>query len=70
MNTIEFETELDGKAYLTLPENVASRLPKTGHAKVIVVLEDDLDDVNWRSAAYARFMKEDDPEDAVYDKYL
>jgi len=36
MNMIEFETELDGKTYLTLPEKVASQLPKTGHAKVIV----------------------------------
>lgn len=46
MNMIEFETELDGKTYLTLPEKVASQLPKTGHAKVIVLLEDDPDDVN------------------------
>lgn len=70
MTMIEFETELDGKNYLTLPEKVASQLPKTGHAKIIVLLEGDPDDVNWRSVAYAHFMREDDPEDGVYDKYL
>jgi hypothetical protein len=27
------------------------------------------DDDAWRRAAYEQFMKEDDPQDAVYDSY-
>ena len=62
MNTIEFEAELEGKAYLILPEKVASRLPKSGHAKGIVMLEDDRDEANRRLAAYEQFMKEEAPK--------
>ncbi len=70
MRTIEFETELEGSRVLNVPENVAARLPQTGHAKVIVLLRDDEDDTLWRHAAYAQFMKDDSPEDAVYDRYV
>lgn len=69
MRPIEFETELEGKSFLTIPEEIAARLPKHGHAKVILLLED-ADDAEWRKVSYEQFMKEDPPEDSVYDKYL
>ena len=70
MQTIEFETELNGKKSLSIPDAVASRLPASGKAKVIVFVADDQGDVEWRRAAYEQFLREDSPEDSVYDKYL
>jgi hypothetical protein len=36
MRQIEFDTELQGEPLLTLPQEVAAQLPKSGHAKVIL----------------------------------
>ncbi|MGH7816248.1 MAG: hypothetical protein ACREOR_02565 [Candidatus Binatia bacterium] len=69
MKAVEFETELSGKHDLHIPRDAAAQLPKAGKARVIVLVEEDGDDAQWRKAAYERFMSEDSPEDAVYDKY-
>ncbi len=69
MSAIEFETELHGESALPLPPEVIDRLPKSGRAKVVLLLPDDPDDQEWRRAAYEQFMKDDDSEDAVYDSY-
>jgi hypothetical protein len=65
MNAIEFTTELTGSGALSIPKEIAARLPKTGRARVIVLTEDD--DAEWRSASYEQFLREDPPEDSVYD---
>ncbi len=70
MRSIEFETELENKPFLTVPQEAAAQLPKSGHAKVIVLVTGDTEDTEWRRAAYEQFMKEDSPEDSVYDEYL
>ena len=68
MQTIEFETELRGDDSLDIPQEIASRLPQGGRARVILVFDgDNTDEVNWRRGAYEQFMREDDAEDAVYD---
>ena len=69
MSSIEFETELRGEPTLPLPPEVVAKLPKSGRAKVLVLVEDDLEDDQWRRASYEQFMKDDSPEDAVYDAY-
>lgn len=69
MDTIEFETELRGGRTLALPPEIADRLPKTGRAKVIVVVPDDREDQQWRMAAYEHFLRDDCAEDAIYDTY-
>jgi hypothetical protein len=69
MSSIEFETELRGDRTLTLPPEVAERLPKSGRVMVVVLVPDDQDDQEWRRAAYEHFMKDDAPEDDVYDAY-
>ena len=68
MSTVEFITELNGGQSLAVPPDAADKLPKSGKAKVIVVTGDD-DDEEWRRGAYEQFMRDDAPEDAVYDKY-
>jgi hypothetical protein len=69
MSSIEFETELHGEPILALPPDVVARLPKSGRATVIVHVQDDHEDQEWRKASYEQFMKDDGPDDAVYDAY-
>lgn len=54
---------------LPLPPEVVAQLPKTGRATVVLRIQDDPDDAQWRRAAYEQFMKDDDSEDAVCDSY-
>ncbi|MGH8246253.1 MAG: hypothetical protein ACREUU_07450, partial [Gammaproteobacteria bacterium] len=67
MNAFEFTTELSGGAVLTMPRAIAAQLPKAGRARVIVLTDYDADDAEWRAGAYEQFLREDPPEDAVYD---
>lgn len=69
MRALEFTTELSGKPVLTVPQEIASQLPKSGAARIIVLTADDPDDSEWRKAAYEQFMRDDSAEDAVYDKF-
>ena len=69
MKQIEFYTELQDKPFLAVPQEVAAKLPKSGHAKVILLLPEDAEDEEWLAVAYEQFMREDKPEDSVYDKY-
>jgi hypothetical protein len=69
MHAIEFVTELSSSPVLSVPKEAAAQLPKSGKARVIVLTGDDADDDEWRKASYEQFMREDPPEDSVYDKY-
>jgi hypothetical protein len=68
MAAIEFQTELTGESNLVLPPEVVAQLPKSGRATVVVLVQD-AEDGEWRRAAYEQFMRDDDPQDAVYDRY-
>lgn len=68
MRQIQFDTELQDKAFLTVPPEIAAQLPKSGHVKVTLLLAEDLGDQEWRAAAYEQFMREDSPEDSFYEK--
>jgi hypothetical protein len=68
MRQIEFDTELQDKPFLTLPQEVAAQLPKSDHAKVLLLVSEDVEDGEWQ-AAYEQFMRENSSEDSVYDKY-
>ena len=52
---------------LAIPDDVAAQLPRTGRARIIVLTEEHSDDVDWRAGAYAQFLRDDPPEDAIYD---
>jgi hypothetical protein len=52
-----------------LPPEVIAQLPKTGHARVVLLVESGSSDAEWRLGAYEQFMKDDDPQDAIYDSY-
>jgi len=69
MHAVEFTVDLGPEPILTIPREAAAQLPKAGKARIIVLTADHTDDAEWRLAAYEHFMRDDSPEDAVYDSY-
>ena len=67
MNAIEFTAELSSGEWLHVPAEAAAQLPKDGKLKVIILPVVDVHDSQWRSASYQQFMRDDAPEDAIYD---
>ncbi len=67
MNPVEFTIELTNSALLHIPAEAASRLPKAGRARVIILTDSEGGDTAWQSETYAQFLREDPPEDAIYD---
>ena len=67
MKAVEFTTELTGAAVLSLPVDVAAQLPKAGKARVILLTDGPTGDVEWQRAGYEQFVREDPPEDVVFD---
>ena len=69
MHAVEFTTDLSKQPIVTIPHEIAAQLPKSGRARVIVLTPDDPEDAQWRSGAYEQFVREQSPEDSVYDSY-
>ncbi len=67
MSAVEFTTELNGASVLTVPQDIAAQLPKSGTAKIIILTDGDDDESEWRRAAYEQFLRDDPSEDAIYD---
>jgi hypothetical protein len=69
MQAVEFTTELGEQPVVTIPREIAAQLPKSGHARIIILTGDDPDGSEWRNGAYQQFARDDSPEDSVYDAY-
>lgn len=69
MRAVEFTTELGPEPILAIPQDAAAQLPKTGMARIIVLTSEGIDDPGWQLGAYEQYMRDDAPEDAVYDDY-
>ena len=69
MHAVGFTIELGPEPILTIPQEAAEQLPKTGQARIIVLTVDGAGDAEWRKAAYEQFLRDDPPEDAVYYSY-
>jgi hypothetical protein len=69
MHAVEFTTELSPDRILTIPQEAAAQLPQAGKARIIILTENDADEPNWQLGAYEQFMRDDAPEDAIYDSY-
>ncbi len=52
---------------LPIPQEVADQLPKSGRARIIVLTDELTGDAEWRLGAYQQFLRDDSPEDAIYD---
>jgi hypothetical protein len=69
MQAVEFTTELGSAAVIAIPPDVVAQLPKAGKARVIILIGDDAEDVEWREASCAQFLRDDSSEDSVYDSW-
>lgn len=67
MNAVEFTAELSEAPLLTIPREAAAQLPGSGRARVIVLTCDSDGDAGWHHGAYQQFLRDDAPEDAIYD---
>ncbi len=67
MKAVEFTIELDGATVLHIPTEAAAQLPKAGKARVIVLTDEGNEEAEWRQGAYEQFLRDDAPEDAIYD---
>jgi hypothetical protein len=68
MRAVEFTIDLTSKPTVNIPQEVAAQLPATGQARVIILTLED-DDTEWLKGASEQFMRDDAPEDAIYDTY-
>jgi hypothetical protein len=66
MNAVEFVADL---SELKLPERVVRQLPVTGRARIIILTGMDEEDAAWQQAAYGEFLRDDTPEDAIYEQF-
>ena len=69
MRAVEFTAELGEKRVVAIPDDVADQLPKRGRVRVIILSADESEDSEWHAGAYEQFVREDPPEDSVYDSY-
>jgi hypothetical protein len=67
MHAVEFIAELNEVGILRIPREVAKDLPCSGKARVILLTADGDGDAAWQAAAYQQFLRDDAPEDAIYD---
>jgi hypothetical protein len=67
MKAVEFTTELRGSNVLEVPSEAAARLPKAGRARVIVLTDEANEEAEWRLGTSEQVLREDAPEDAIYD---
>lgn len=67
MRAIEFTTELSNSRILPIPQEIADQLPKTGRTRIIVLTNELAGDADWHLGASQQFLRDDSPEDAIYD---
>ena len=67
MHAVEFIAELNEVGTLHIPREVAKDLPCSGKARVILLTADADGDAAWQAAAYQQFLRDDAPEDAIYE---
>ena len=68
MRAVEF-TKAPEEAFGHHSQEVAAKFATSGRARVIVLTPDDPEDAQWRAGAYEQFVREEAPDDAVYDSY-
>jgi len=67
MNAVEFTAELNESGTLCIPREVAKNLLCFGKARIILLTADRGSDQVWQAAAYEQFLRDDAPEDSIYD---
>ncbi len=67
LHAVKFIAELNEVGTLHIPRDAAKDLPCSGKARVILLIADADGDAAWQAAAYQQFLRDDAPEDAIYE---
>jgi hypothetical protein len=67
MKAIEFQSELRADHTLSVPANIAERIPCGQTVRVLVLVPEDLEDQDWEQLATAEFGMGYADSDAIYD---
>ena len=69
MDTVEFDSEVNAGASLTVPPEVASQIPEGTPVRVVVFWNIEEHD-DWHSLAIDRFADAYVPQDSVYEELM
>jgi hypothetical protein len=67
MKAVEFQSELHADHTLSVPANIADRIPCGQTVRVLVLLPEDVEDQAWEQLAAAEFGTGYADGDAIYD---
>jgi hypothetical protein len=68
MQALEFSTVLNQDLQIEIPEDYRDFLSKRSKLRIIILVEDDeLEDISWKSTISEQFLKGYSEEDAIYD---
>lgn len=68
MQALEFSTVLNQDLQIEIPEDYRDFLSKRSKLRIIILVEDDeLEDISWKSTVSEQFLKGYSEEDAIYD---
>lgn len=69
MNALEFESRLADKSHISVPPDIARRIPDDTAVRVILLFGED-EQEDWRQLALRQFSAAYSEEDAVYERLI
>ena len=67
MKALEFETKLGADANLRVPDDLASQIPLEHPLRVIVLLPESKEDVDWQRLTREQLLRGYNDGDSIYD---
>lgn len=68
MKAIEFSSSMDANHSLTVPADIASRIPQDQPIRVLVLIDDAESERNWELLTASEFGLGYSESDSIYDK--
>ncbi len=68
MKTLEFEAAVNPDSTVTLPPEIAAQVRGDQPVRVILVVSEDAEEMDWKHAAAEQFLNGYDAGDAIYDQ--
>ena len=67
MKALEFEATLSTDANLRVPEELAAQIPKEAPVRVIVLVPENAEDLDWRLLTQEQLLRGYNESDSIYD---
>ena len=68
MRALEFETRLTSNGTLPVPEDIAAQVPRGQPVRVLLLVDEPVEDQEWARMGAAEFLKGYAESDAIYDR--